>query len=192
MATISAPNKSFNGVRAGVTFVDGVGATSNVNALNFLTRRGYTIDVGEGLDDLPSTLELEVVQDPVDMTRAELVMFAAQEGIDLDGATLKADILAVIMLAGAPAAPVGTAGDAQVSVAYAAPAWTGTSSITGYKIRVYADGALVGAPLPDTASPLVVTGLDNDTPYTFTVAAVNGAGEGPESPHSAAATPTDA
>ena len=78
-----------------------------------------------------------------------------------------------------------TAGDAQVSVAF-----TATSPATGGPAQKY---TAISSPGSITASgstsPVVVTGLTNDTAYTFTVAAANATGTGVFSSASASATP---
>ena len=43
MAIVKAPNKAYNGVVAGVRFVDGQGETDDVLALNYFRRHGYEI-----------------------------------------------------------------------------------------------------------------------------------------------------
>lgn len=43
MYTIKAPNADYNGVSAGVTFVDGVGETDNPSALAYFRRHGYEV-----------------------------------------------------------------------------------------------------------------------------------------------------
>jgi len=86
---------------------------------------------------------------------------------------------------GAPTGVVGTAGTAQVSVAFAAPAFNGGSTITSYTVTASPGGATVSG----AASPLVVTGLTNGTPYTFTVTATNLAGTGTASAASTAVIP---
>jgi hypothetical protein len=80
---------------------------------------------------------------------------------------------------GAPLSPVATPGNAAVTVGWgAAPAngsavqqyllsWTGSNGSAGH------------ATLPGGALGKIVSGLSNGVPYTFTVAAVNGIGEGP-------------
>ena len=86
---------------------------------------------------------------------------------------------------GAPTSPVATAGNAQASVAFNAPASTGGSTITGYTVTSSPGGfTATGA-----SSPLVVTGLSNGTAYTFTVVATNAAGNSVTSAPSAAVTP---
>ncbi|WP_060861571.1 cadherin-like beta sandwich domain-containing protein [Paenibacillus riograndensis] len=87
-----------------------------------------------------------------------------------------------------PAAPAilsTTAGDGQVTVAFAAPADNGGSSVTSYEITASPGGSVTTA----SASPVTVTGLVNGTAYTFTVKAKNGAGAGPASDPSNAVIP---
>ena len=82
------------------------------------------------------------------------------------------------------AAPTGltaTAGDGQVTLSWTAPS---VSTITGYQYQKDSDAwASAG-----TSSPYTVTGLTNDTAYTFKVRAV-GAGGGGTASASASATP---
>jgi uncharacterized protein (TIGR02145 family) len=85
---------------------------------------------------------------------------------------------------GAPTNPVATAGNAQASVAFTAPASNG-SPITGYTVTSSPGGlTATGA-----SSPRVVTGLINGTSYTFTVVATNSAGNSVASVPSAAVIP---
>ena len=79
---------------------------------------------------------------------------------------------------GAPTAPAATAGDTQVSVAFTAPVFTGGTAITSYTVTVSPADV---APVNGASSPIVVTGLTNGQPYTFTVTADNVAGTGPAS-----------
>ena len=85
---------------------------------------------------------------------------------------------ATVTIAGVPGAPTGaaaTAGNAQASVAFTAPASNGGSAVTGYT-ATSSPGAFTSAGC--TASPCTVTGLSNGTAYTFSVTATNGAGTG--------------
>ncbi len=96
---------------------------------------------------------------------------------------------------GAPTGVVATAGTSQAGVSWTAPAADGGAAISSYTVQAYVGGvAVVGrrctASAPFTP-PLacVVTGLTNGTAYTFTVAATNSAGTGPNSAASTAVTP---
>src|ERR1035437_8543587 len=80
---------------------------------------------------------------------------------------------------GAPTIGTATAGNAQASVTFTAPASNGGSTITGYTVTSN-PGGVTGT---GSTSPITVTGLANDTPYTFTVVATNANGNSsPSSP----------
>jgi uncharacterized protein (TIGR02145 family) len=85
----------------------------------------------------------------------------------------------------APTSPVATAGNAQASVAFTAPASNGGSAITGYTVTS-TPGSFTAT---GASSPLIVTGLTNGTSYTFTVIATNVVGNSVASAASAAVTP---
>jgi hypothetical protein len=86
---------------------------------------------------------------------------------------------------GAPSIGPATAGNAQASVNFTAPASTGGASITGYTVTSN-PGGFTGSGL---SSPITVTGLTNGTAYTFTVTATNSAGTGSASAASNSVTP---
>jgi len=75
---------------------------------------------------------------------------------------------------GAPTSIVATAGNAQASVSFAAPASDGGADITSYT----ATSSPGGLTTTGSTSPLKVTGLTNGTAYTFTVTATNIRGTG--------------
>ena len=85
-----------------------------------------------------------------------------------------------------PTIGTAVAGDTQASVAFTAPINTGGSAITGYTVTVSPADV---APVNGAGSPIVVTGLTNGQPYTFTVTADNVAGTGPASSASNSVTP---
>jgi hypothetical protein len=87
-----------------------------------------------------------------------------------------------------PAAPTMgavTAGNAQATVNFTAPANNGGSAITGYVVTSKPGGITATG----TGSPITITGLTNNTAYTFSVAAVNAIGTGSASGNSATVTP---
>jgi hypothetical protein len=88
----------------------------------------------------------------------------------------------------APNAPViGTAtpGNTTTSVAFSTPSSDGGSTITQYR-AISTPGSFVNT---GASSPIVVSGLSNGTPYTFTVRATNAIGNSSESSASNSATP---
>lgn len=86
---------------------------------------------------------------------------------------------------GAPTIGTATAGNAQATVTFTAPGSDGGSPITNYRVTSSPGGiTATGA-----ASPITITGLTNGVAYTFTVAATNAIGFGPESAASNSVTP---
>jgi large repetitive protein len=81
-------------------------------------------------------------------------------------------------------------GDGQVLLGWTPPSQDGGSPVTGYVVTPYEAGI---AQSPDSfasaATTEAVTGLTNGATYTFTVAASNVDGTGPDSVPSAAVTP---
>ncbi len=85
-----------------------------------------------------------------------------------------------------PAAPSilrnATAGNAEATVSWTAPASDGGSSITGYVVTPYIGYfQLSPSTFSSTATTQIVTGLTNGTTYRFKIAAVNAVGTGPAS-----------
>ena len=90
-----------------------------------------------------------------------------------------------LQVADAPTIGAATAGDASASVAFTPPANVGGSAISEYYAvsnpdRITSSGA---------SSPVTVTGLTNDTAYTFSVWALNTYGPSPFSGASGSVTP---
>ena len=70
---------------------------------------------------------------------------------------------------GAPTIGTATAGAASVSVAFTAPACTGSASISAYT-AISTPGCITGS---GASSPITVSGLTNCTAYTFRVRATS-------------------
>jgi len=90
-----------------------------------------------------------------------------------------------------PGAPTGvnaTAGNAQATVTFVAPASDGGSPITGYTVTSNPPGG-VDADAGTTGLSHTITGLTNGVAYTFTVRASNSVGAGPPSGASNSVTP---
>ena len=83
---------------------------------------------------------------------------------------------------GAPPQPSVVRGDAQVRVSWTEPGSDGRSPITGYLVTALPQDVRVTAGA--SARSVVVDGLRNGEPSTFTVRALNAVGEGPDSPAS--------
>jgi hypothetical protein len=86
---------------------------------------------------------------------------------------------------GAPTAVSAVAGHQKALVSFSPPTNVGSSSIQYYTVTSSPGGIDVSG----TASPILVPGLTNGTPYTFTVKATNLTGAGDISSPSAAVTP---
>ena len=78
----------------------------------------------------------------------------------------------------APSIPETTPGDGQVELTWTAPTSTGGSAITGYTVTADPGGAQCTT---TGATSCAITGLTNNTSYTFTVTATNAEGDGPAS-----------
>jgi uncharacterized protein (TIGR02145 family) len=90
------------------------------------------------------------------------------------------------IISGPPTNPIATAiGNLQANIAFTAPAYTGSSAITGYTVTS-SPGGLIGS---GTISPIPVNGLIYETSYTFIVVATNAEGNSVASSSSNTITP---
>lgn len=84
----------------------------------------------------------------------------------------------VVSTPGAPTISGITAGNAQLSVAFSAPASNGGATISNYEYSTNGGSTWVTPSPAVTSSPLVITGLSNGTAYNVQLRAVNSAGSG--------------
>jgi hypothetical protein len=89
----------------------------------------------------------------------------------------------------APTAVTASAGHAQATVSWTAPASNGGSPITGYTVTSLPGGFTCAT---SSATSCTVTGLTGGSPYTFSVTAINVFGTGPASSPSPSVTPMNA
>jgi titin len=91
---------------------------------------------------------------------------------------------------GAPTIGTATAGAGQATLSWSAPTSDGGATIDGYIVTPYL-GTTAQAPRQffSNATTQTIKNLTNGTTYTFTVAATNSVGTGPDSQHSNAVTP---
>ena len=100
-----------------------------------------------------------------------------------------------LALPSAPTALTATAGNAQVSLSWSAPASNGGIAITDYVVQFSSNDGSTWNTFADgtsTATSATVTGLTNGTAYVFRVAAVNAIGTGAYTAASSSVTPTAA
>jgi hypothetical protein len=96
---------------------------------------------------------------------------------------------------GAPTSVTATAGNAQATVSWTAPADNGGYAITDYAVQFSSNSGTSWTTFSDgtsTTTTATVTGLTNGTAYVFRVAAVNSAGTGPYSSPSNSVAPSSA
>ena len=92
---------------------------------------------------------------------------------------------------GAPGTPTASPGNASAFVHWTAPATNNGAAVTGYVVSTYSSGLNIARQtFNSTATTQTITGLTKGKSYTFTVAASNASGTGPNSGASNAVAPT--
>lgn len=86
---------------------------------------------------------------------------------------------------GPPSGVMAVAGNQSATITWLAPEYQGDSPITSYRVTANG-GELIAI---ESSSPVTINGLTNGNQYTFTVAAGNSSGYGPESAPSNVVTP---
>ena len=112
---------------------------------------------------------------------------AAVAGIDLTNVQRIVPVDSNISVPGAPTSVSGTVDNAQSAVSFVAPTDNGGSTILSYTV-ISSPGNIKKS---GTTSPITITGLTNNTAYTFTVKAHNIAGSSTASTASSSVTPLD-
>ncbi len=156
----------------------------------------YAIEVSN--DNTDSTLELTL---PISIAYGQSVKLSYTKGSikALDTGTLENfelqevtnNVPSTYTVPGAPLNVAATAGNGQVTVTFDAP-FDGGSPITEYIITTSPGGiATTESAISTSGSAISITvdGLTNGVTYSFTVRAVNAAGEGPQSSSSNEVTP---
>jgi hypothetical protein len=144
----------------------------------------YSVAVNAGADPL--------VLGQADQAGNESLDNVAVYNSALSAARLTAHVMAAsgaptVTAPGAPTNVTATAGNAQATVSWTAPASNGGAAISSYTVRA-STGAT--STVAGTTTSTTVTGLTNATAYTFTVTATNSAGTSPASTPSNSVTPT--
>jgi VCBS repeat-containing protein len=114
--------------------------------------------------------------------------FAVRVSDGSDSAVRTISVMVQAVAPGAPAIGTATAGDAQATVTFTAPASNGGSAITSYTATANPGGA-TGSCAGPTACTITLGSLTNGTAYTFSVTATNGVGTSPASGASNSVTP---
>lgn len=159
-------------ISADLTFRVGVGQET------FNTQYGDTVTIGCG----PAQSACKLV--------LEFQVSGTGAAGNLNGKVYKSFALDYAGIAVVPDAPVNVVavpGNESAVVTWSVPPSDGGDTITGYTVTATPSGRTC----PWTSGPLTctVTGLTNNTPYTFQVVATNGIGTGAQSTPSSSVTP---
>jgi Zn-dependent metalloprotease len=179
------------------------GGTTWLDAGSMATHNGYTGTIDNGFGNplggrsayIGHSLGMTSSRFNISPLAGQNVQFRFRLGTDssVDGFGWFIDDVAIYRCVTAPTVPgaptgvTGMPGNGQVTVSWTPPSNDGGSLITGYEVT----GSPTGSCSTSGATSCIVTGLTNGTPYTFTVRATNGVGQGPPSAASGAVIPDE-
>ena len=151
----------------------------------------YIAGVAQATQTFNSTATTETVTGLTNGT-AYTFTVAAINNVGTGSASTQSAAVTPATTPGAPTIGTATAGVGSASVTWTAPVSNGGAAVTGYVVTPYKAGvAQATQTFNTTATTETVTGLANNTAYTFTVAAINVAGTGTASAQSnSVTTPT--
>ena len=162
--------------------IDEISSTSTVLKLQFKAAQassasGWTLQVGSDSFDLGEATYL-----------SSAFSYSWSIAAALFGSSEVDDEVTVSLRPNQPGAPTGlgatAVSESQIDLSWTAPAYTGTSAITGYKIEVSSDGnswSDLEANTGSTATTYSHTGLSQNTTRHYRVSAINAQGTGPAS-----------
>ncbi|WP_298213236.1 fibronectin type III domain-containing protein [Acidovorax sp.] len=173
----------------------------NLSLNNGHTLSSSTLAANSAVGGYASSFTLTLAGTPT-LAVGDTLTIASAQVLDRasNAATANAVFTVPAFVAGTPTGVAATAGNAQATVTWTAPAGNGGSAVTGYRVQLatnlggpYSDaggGCLPATTLASTTPSCVASGLSNGTTYYAKVAAQNGVGLGNYSTASTGATPT--
>ena len=156
--------------KAGDQYVD-----LNWNAVTGATYYDVYVSTASGeMNDTPNATVTDAVYQVGNLTNGTTYYFVVKAGNDggISAASNEASATPATV-PGTPTQVSAVAGNGQATVTFMAPSDNGGSAITGYLVSA-SPGNVV---MTGTTSPITITGLTNGVQYTFTVKAINSAGE---------------
>ncbi|MBF0485087.1 MAG: fibronectin type III domain-containing protein, partial [Candidatus Omnitrophica bacterium] len=165
--------------QAVVSFIAGVPNGSAITGYAVTSNPAGGVDANTGTTALAHTI--------TGLVNGTAYTFTATStsALGTSAASLPSNSVTPATVPGAPTAVSAVGGSSQATVSFTAPVSNGGSPIVVYMVTA-SPGNITAT---GSASPIVVPGLTNGTPYTFTVMALNMLGAGPSSAASNSVTP---